>query len=62
MNVTRLAPAQSAAYLKTLPSIRERCSRVYELGKQARLQYFDYVPEKEEQVVRFCLDIIRVSL
>jgi hypothetical protein len=60
--LTGLVPAQSAAYLRTLPSIRERCSRVHELAKQGRLEYFDYTPEEEEQVVKFCLGIIQVSL
>jgi hypothetical protein len=47
-------------YLRTLPSIRERCGRVHDLAKQGKLQYFDYHPEKEEIVTDFCIRIIRV--
>ncbi|KAI6165185.1 hypothetical protein EDD17DRAFT_1799361 [Pisolithus thermaeus] len=51
-------PVTRAAYLRTLPSIRERCSRVHELAKQGRLQYFDYHPDKEDAVIEFCAGII----
>ncbi|KAF8513594.1 hypothetical protein BU17DRAFT_53148 [Hysterangium stoloniferum] len=53
------SPIQTAAYLKTLPSIRERCIRVYELAKQDRLEFFKYSPEKEAEVVNFCINIIQ---
>lgn len=56
-----LTATQSATYLRTLPSIRERCNRVHELAKQGLLKHFDYVPQREEQVIRYCIDIIRVS-
>jgi hypothetical protein len=49
-----------AAYLCTPQAIRERCGRVYELAKQGKLHYFDYHPEKEKDVVEFCLGIIKV--
>lgn len=54
-------PVITAAYLRTLPSIRERCTRVYELAKQGKLEYFDYNPNKEHDVVQYCLKIIQVS-
>ncbi|TFK45669.1 DUF1688-domain-containing protein [Heliocybe sulcata] len=57
MNV-QLTPQQTAAYLRTLPSIRERCGRVHDLAKQGRLEYFEYNPEKEADVANFCADII----
>jgi Protein of unknown function (DUF1688) len=47
-------------YLRTLPSIRERCGRVYDLAKQGKLQYFDYHPEREEDVVNYCINVIQV--
>jgi hypothetical protein len=50
----------AALYLRTLPSIRERCSRVYNLATQGKLLFFDYHPEKEEDVAAFCLNIIKV--
>ncbi|KAH7882868.1 hypothetical protein F5I97DRAFT_1831757 [Phlebopus sp. FC_14] len=52
------SPRARAMYLRTLPSIRERCAQVHELAKQGRLQYFDYHPDKEDAVVDFCTSII----
>jgi hypothetical protein len=54
-------PSQVAAYLRTLPAIRERCSQVFELGKAGKLEYFAYHPEKEESVAEFCDSLIAVS-
>lgn len=56
-----LSPEQTAAYLRTLPAIRERCSKVHELAKKGELQYFKYHPKKENDVAEFCLSIIQVS-
>jgi hypothetical protein len=53
-------PSQVAAYLRTLPAIRERCSQVFELGKAGKLEYFAYHPEKEESVAEFCDSLIEV--
>ncbi|KAF8273578.1 hypothetical protein EI94DRAFT_1769123 [Lactarius quietus] len=41
---------QTIEYLRTLLSIRERCGRVHDLAKQGKLQYFEYHPEKEEDL------------
>ena len=43
------SPATTAAYLRTLPAIRERCSRVHALAQEGKLEYFDYHPEKEQE-------------
>ncbi|KAJ6617093.1 hypothetical protein B0H10DRAFT_2034694 [Mycena sp. CBHHK59/15] len=60
MNLSaKTPPAQTAAYLRTLPAIRERCTRVFDLAKAGQLQYFDYHPEKEQEVTAFCVDIIK---
>ena len=62
MNLTS-APtplASKAAYLRTLPAIRERCSRVFEIAKKGGLEYFDYHPEQESTVVDYCANIITV--
>ncbi|KZP16730.1 DUF1688-domain-containing protein [Athelia psychrophila] len=60
MNIaTTLSPEATAAYLRTLPAIRERCGRVYDLAKKGQLQYFDYHPEREPDVTAFCIDIIK---
>jgi len=47
-----------AAYLQTLPAIRERCSAVHALARQGKLEYFDYHSEKEADVIDFCIKII----
>ncbi|KAF9813453.1 hypothetical protein IEO21_05612 [Rhodonia placenta] len=54
-----LTPQQTAAYLRTLPAIRERCGRVHALAQKGELQYFTYDPEKEEDIAQFCVDIIK---
>ncbi|KAJ7216303.1 hypothetical protein GGX14DRAFT_441079 [Mycena pura] len=60
MNLTASTPPkQVAAYLRTLPSIRERCTRVFDLAKQGKLQYFNYHPDKEPDLTAFCVDIIK---
>lgn len=51
-------PVARAVYLRTLPSIRERCSRVHDLAKQGKLKYFDYHPDKEDAVIEFCAGVI----
>ncbi|ELU42313.1 urg3 [Rhizoctonia solani AG-1 IA] len=59
MNITSVPSIETTiAYLRTLPSIRERCSRVHDLAKEGKLEYFDYHPEKEKDVVEFCAKII----
>lgn len=55
-----LSPQQTAQYLRTLPAIRERCTKVHELAKQGKLQYFEYHPEREDDVASFCLNIMQV--
>ncbi|KAF8892792.1 hypothetical protein CPB84DRAFT_1711013 [Gymnopilus junonius] len=50
---------ETAAYLRTLPAIRERCGRVHELAKKGGLQYFEYHPEKEVDVAKFCIDLMK---
>jgi hypothetical protein len=56
-----ISPAQTAAYLRTLPAICERCSRVYDLAIKGRPDYFDYHPEKEADVASFCIGIVKVG-
>ena len=53
---------ETAAYLRTLPAIRERCGRVHDLAKEGKLQYFDYHPDKEEDVAKFCIDLMKVEI
>ena len=62
MSISKLTPEQTAMYLRTLPAIRQRCSQVHALAKEGKLRYFDYHPEKEEEVAAFCIDIIKVGL
>jgi len=56
---TELSPESKASYLRTLPAIRERCGRVFELAKAGKLDYFDYHADKEPEVTDFCLNIIQ---
>ena len=62
LGVTNIPPAQTATYLRTLPAIRERCARVHDLATKGKLEYFDYHPEKEVDVSRFCIGIMKVGL
>ncbi|KAJ7080926.1 hypothetical protein B0H15DRAFT_855541 [Mycena belliarum] len=57
--MANISPVQTAEYLRTLPAIRERCTRVFDLAKEGKLQYFDYHAEKEDDVTAFCVDIIQ---
>ncbi|KAF8800155.1 DUF1688-domain-containing protein [Phlegmacium glaucopus] len=59
LGVTNTSPALTAAYLRTLPAIRERCGRVHDLAVKGKLDYFDYHPEKEADVTNFCIGIMR---
>jgi len=54
--------SQTALYLRTLPAVRERCARVFELAQEGKLEYFKYHPDQETPVADFCLDIIQVCL
>ena len=47
-------------YLRSLPSIRARCTQVHDLATKGKLLYFDYHPEKEDEVVEFCKRVIEV--
>lgn len=58
---TEMSLEDKASYLRTLPAIRERCGRVFELAKAGKLDYFDYHADKESNVTDFCLNIIQVS-
>jgi len=60
LGVTNTSPAQTAAYLRTLPAIRERCGRVHDLAMKGELNYFEYHPEKEADVSSFCIGIMKV--
>ena len=62
VGTSSLSGEQMIEYLRTLPSIRERCGRVHDLAKQGKLQYFVYHPEKEEIVTDYCIGIIRVCI
>jgi len=61
MNIVNVfSPEGTAAYLRTLPAIRERCGQVFELAQQDKLEYFEYHPAKEADVAAFCTKIIQV--
>ncbi|TFK31759.1 hypothetical protein BDQ12DRAFT_660073 [Crucibulum laeve] len=50
---------EKAAFLRTLPSIRVQCGRVFDLAKEGKLDYFDYYPEKEADVADYCIKIMK---
>jgi hypothetical protein len=60
MNPNFSTPSMQAAYLRTLPAIRERCSKVHALAQQGKLEYFDYHPAQESSAVNYCLEIMKV--
>ena len=61
MNIASIDNSQSkAAYLRSLPAIRERCEQVHELAREGKLQYFDYHQEKEADVAEFCIELMKV--
>lgn len=60
MNLGISSTNVTAQYLRTLPAIRERAARVHELAKRGELQFFDYHPDRELDVVDFCANIIQV--
>ncbi|KAG8778406.1 hypothetical protein FRC16_003853 [Serendipita sp. 398] len=45
--------------LRSLPTIRQRCTLVHNLAQQGRLEYFEYHPEAEAKVVDFCSTIMK---
>ena len=52
---------EQAAYLQTLPAIRERCADVFDLAQDGKLKYWEYHVEKEIEVIDYCAKIIQVS-
>lgn len=58
--LTSLPAMSSRDHLRTLPAIRERCSRVFSLGQQGKLEYFTYHADKEPGVIDYCTSIIKV--
>lgn len=61
MNLSNPASPQfQVAYLQTLPAVRERCARVFDLAKHDELEHINYHPENESAVVDFCAQIIQV--
>jgi hypothetical protein len=59
MSATDESVKQRISTLRSLPTIRARCTLVHNLAQQGKLEYFDYHPEKEKDVVDFCLNIMK---
>ncbi|KAF8653673.1 hypothetical protein AX16_003824 [Volvariella volvacea WC 439] len=59
IETAELSPQATAVYLRSLPAIRERCQRVFDLAQAGKLEYFDYHPEKEDAVAEFCIGIMK---
>ncbi|KAL7009060.1 hypothetical protein EMMF5_001257 [Cystobasidiomycetes sp. EMM_F5] len=52
------APSDRVAYLQSLRSVRERCSQVYALAEQNKLDYWDVDLSKQAEIVDFCCQLI----
>lgn len=52
-------PSDEVAYLRSLKSVRERCSAVFALAEQNKLDFWDVDLSKEEEVVEFCASLIK---
>ncbi|GAA5863152.1 hypothetical protein JCM1840_002487 [Sporobolomyces johnsonii] len=54
------SPASAAKidYLRSLPSIRERCQRVFALAEQSKLEYWTLDLSQEPKIVSFVCDLI----
>jgi len=61
MNLAPASLQQQAAYLQTLPAIRERCAHVFNLAQDGKLEYWDYHAEKEIEVLDYCANIVQVG-
>ena len=62
--MTTASPSASVppevAYLRTLPAVRERCSKIFAAASASRgLQYFSYDQTKEDDVADYCIKIIQ---
>jgi len=57
-----LSSQDPVEYLRSLASIRARCTKVHDLATKGRLLYFEYHPEKEDEVVEFCKRVIEVRI
>ena len=51
-------PSDEVAYLRSLKSVRERCSAVFALAEQNKLDYWDVDLSRESEVVEFCASLI----
>lgn len=55
-----MSSTSGPAYLRTLPAVRERCSKIYALAKQGELEHFDLHEDRLPAVVDYCANIIAV--
>lgn len=62
MSSTPDSPYGQAIFLRTLPAIRARCTRVHDLAEKGALHYFDYHPERLLDVIAFCASIMQVCV
>jgi hypothetical protein len=52
-------PSEEVAYLRSLKSVRERCSAVFALAEKNKLEFWDLDLSKEDEVVEFCAGLIK---
>lgn len=53
--------SSEVAYLQSLRSVRERCSKVFSLAEQDKLEYWDVDLSKESDIVEFTCGLIEVG-
>lgn len=51
---------EQIAYLQSLPSVRERCTKVYALAEQDKLDFWELDASKTADIVEFCCSLIKV--
>lgn len=50
---------QDIAYLRSLRSVRERCTKLYELGVRGELDHFDVDLSKVDSVTEYVLEVTK---
>lgn len=51
-------PSEKIAYLRSLPSIRAQCSKVFALAEAGKLDFWDLDLTKESEIVDFVCELI----
>jgi hypothetical protein len=52
--------SETVSYIRSLPAIRERCSKVYKLAQDDKLDHWTLNADREDDVLDYCARIIKV--